>query len=177
MWGAKTTYQHVFTTKPNTGNNVSLSGVNWNISATNLNGYQQAYAGVQFGVKNSKTGSITLTSSNAWGGQSGTYSGKSKITEIRVWCNQGGNSVTTSVTIGGNSITGSGSVSKNSSSGGNWENTSRITYTPTSSNNTGVVVITATTGSYKIAGYICCIEIDCEEPGGDSPKTTVSAIP
>ena len=169
--GASVTYQHVFNAKPSTGNNITLSSVSWDITATNLGSYNGTnYAGVQFGAggKNPKVGDITLTSSSTWG-SSGTYNGKTKITEIRVWLNQGGNSVTASVTIGGNSVSGSGSVTKNSTAGSDWTQTSCITFTPTSSNNSGVVVITATTGSNTIAGYICCIEIDCEEPGGGTP--------
>ena len=42
-------YTHVFNKKPDTGNNITLSGVEWAISATTLNGYNKDYAGVQFG--------------------------------------------------------------------------------------------------------------------------------
>ena len=58
------TYQHVFTAKPSTGNNIKLSNVSWNITATSLGGYNsQNYAGVQIGSKNGN-GQITLTSSS-----------------------------------------------------------------------------------------------------------------
>jgi len=67
-WAETTTYQHVFNAKPSTGNNVALSSVNWNIAATQLNNYNSAnYAGVQIG-SSKNNGSITLTSSSAWGG-------------------------------------------------------------------------------------------------------------
>lgn len=77
------TYQHIFTSKPNVGDDIKLSNVSWKIAASNLGNYNsQNYAGVQFGTKNS-SGSITLTSS-AW-----SYKEKTKITEVRVWLNAG----------------------------------------------------------------------------------------
>ena len=172
-WGTSVTYQHVFNAKPSTGNNVSLSSVSWNISATNLNSYNSAnYAGVQFGTSKAN-GSISLTSSSAWG-SSGTYNGKTKITEIRLWFNLGGSSVTPSVTIGGVSAVSDGTVvTKNSSAGSDWTKTSKVTFTPGTNGNSGVVVISA---SSTKAGYICCMEIDCEEPAGGGCSDPASAL-
>ena len=158
------TYQHVFNAKPSTGDNVTLSSVSWNITATQLGNYNSGnYAGVQLGTSKAN-GSITLTSSSAWGGQSGTYKDKTVITEVRLWLNLGGTSVTPTVTIGGVSATSDGTtVVKNSSAGSDWTKATKVTFTPASNGNTGVVVVNVTTVK---AGYICCLEIDCEEPGG-----------
>ncbi len=163
-WATTTTYQHVFNAKPSTGNNVTLSSVNWNIAATELGSYNSAnYAGVQIGTSK-KDGSITLTSSSAWGSETGTYKDKTKITEVRLWLNLGGTSVTPTVTIGGKSATSDGTtVVKNSSAGSDWTKATKVTFTPASNGNSGVVVINVS--SVK-AGYICAIEIDCEESTG-----------
>ena len=166
VWAAATTYQHVFSAKPSTGNDVTLSSVKWNISATNLGNYNSGnYAGVQLGTS-SKNGSITLTSSSAWGSNTGTYKDKTKITEVRLWLNLGGTSVTPTVTIGGKSATSDGTtVVKNSSAGSDWTKATKVTFTPAADGNTGVVVINVATVK---AGYICCMEIDCEEAGSAS---------
>ena len=153
--GGVVTYQHIFNTKPTVGNNKVLSGVSWNIDATNLNNYNSTnYAGVQIGTS-SKNGSITLTSSSAW-----SYNNKTSIKEVRLWLNLGGTSVTPTVTIGGKAATSDGTtVVKNSSAGSDWTKTTKVTFTPASDGNTGVVVINVETVK---AGYICAIEIDCE---------------
>lgn len=163
-WAETVTYQHVFTAKPSTGSNVTLSGVAWNISATNLKGYNSGnYAGVQFGASGAN-GQITLTSSD-W-----DYNGKTKITAVRLWLNLGGKSVTPTVTIGGKAATSDGTkVVKNSSAGADWKKTSKVTFTPAADGNTGVIVIDVK--SVK-AGYICALEIDCEEAG---PTLVVSS--
>lgn len=155
VWGATETYQHVFNEKPSTGNSVPLSDVNWNVEATNLGSYNsQNYAGVQIGTS-SKNGSITLTSSESWG-----YKDKTKITEVRLWLNLGGTSVTPTVTIGGKSATSDGTtVKKNSKAGTDWTKATKVTFTPAADGNTGVVVINVSTVK---AGYICAMEIDCE---------------
>lgn len=157
--GEVKTYQHVFMEKPSTGDNVNLSGVNWNIDATSLNGYNsQNYAGVQIGSK-SANGQITLTSPSAW---SYTQDGVTvtKIKEVRLWLNLGGTSVTPSVTIGGKDATSDGTkVTKNSTAGTDWTKATKVTFTPAADSNTGVIVIDVT--SVK-AGYICAIEIDAE---------------
>ena len=164
-WAETVTYQHVFNEKPSTGKNVTLSGVAWNISATNLKGYNSGnYAGVQFGAKG-VNGQITLTSPSNW-----NYNGKTKITEVRLWLNLGGTSVTPTVTIGGKAATSDGTkVVKNSSAGTDWTKTSKVTFTPAADGNTGVIEIDVT--SVK-AGYICALEIDCEEAG---PTLVVSS--
>ena len=153
------TYQHVFTTKPSTGNNVTLSGVSWNISATNLNAYNSNnYAGVQIGTS-SKNGQITLTSPSAW---SYTADGVTvtKIKEVRLWLNLGGTSVTPSVSIGGNAAISDGTtVTKNSTAKTDWKKTTKVTFTPAAGSDTGVIVIDVTS---VLAGYICAIEIDAE---------------
>ena len=160
-WTDSLTYQHIFNAKPATGNSINLTGVNWNISASNLGGYNSGnYAGVQLG-SSSSNGSITLTSANNWGEQSGsTYYGMKKITEVRLWLNRGGSSVTPSVTIGGKSATSDGTiVAKNSSAGSDWTKTTKVTFTPASDGTTGVIVIGVTSVN---AGYICAVEIDCK---------------
>ena len=161
-YAASVTYQHVFNAKPSTGNSINLSGINWNISATQLGSYNKAnYAGVQIGTSKAN-GNISLTSTNTWGGQSGTYYGKTKITEVRLWLNKGGTSVTPTVTIGGVSAVSDGTeVVKNSTAGDDWTKTSKVTFTPGTNGNSGTVVINV--DSVK-AGYVCCMEIDCEEP-------------
>lgn len=149
------TYQHIFTAKPGIGNNISLSNVKWNISATELWAYNnQNYAGVQFGTS-TKLGSITLTSSSTW-----SYDGATKVKEIRVWMNTGGSIDPATVTIGGVAASSAGIVVKNSKAVSDYSKASKITYTPASNGTTGVIVISATTKSK--AGYICAIEIDCE---------------
>lgn len=157
--GIVKTYQHVFTAKPSTGDNVNLSGVNWKITATNLNNYNSKnYAGVQFGTS-SKNGQITLTSSSAWSYRKDNITVK-KIKEVRLWLNLGGTSVTPSVTIGGEAATSDGTtVVKNSSAGSDWTKATKVTFTPKAGSDTGVIVIDVT--SVK-AGYICAIEIDAE---------------
>lgn len=155
-------YLHAFTTTPGTGDGRILSTISWSVSATNLGGYNSGYyAGVQFGT-GSKVGDISLTSTNAWGAQTSTaYTGKGTIKKMVLWLNTGGSTgqVTASATIGGVAASSSGSVSKNSSAKTDWTLTSPITFTPASSGKTGVVAITATTGSNKCAGYICALEI------------------
>lgn len=153
--GGIQTYQHIFNAKPATGNSVSLSGVNWNIAAENLNGYNSSnYAGVQIG-SSKNNGSITLTSSSAW-----SYESKTTVKEVRLWLNLGGTSVTPTVTIGGKSATSDGTtVVKNNSAGSDWTKTTKVTFTPAADGDTGVIVINVDTVK---AGYICAIEIDCE---------------
>lgn len=154
--GSTKTYQHVFNKKPELGNNIPLSNVNWNITATSLGAYNSGnYAGVQIGSK-SADGEIKLTSSSAW-----SYDGATKVKEVRVWLNTGGvNNVTPTVTIGGVSAISDGTnVVKNSTAGSDWTKATKVTFTP-GSTNTGVIVIDVTT--VAPAGYICAIEIDCE---------------
>lgn len=164
-WAETVTYQHVFNKMPSTGKNVTLSNVAWNISATNLYGYNnQRYAGVQFG-SSSANGQITLSSSD-W-----DYNGKTRITAVRLWLNSGGNSVTPTVTIGGKVATSDGTiVVKNTTAKTDWEKTSKVTFTPAANGNTGSIVIDVKSVN---AGYICALEIDCEE-GAPSPHYTVS---
>lgn len=153
--GDTETYRHVFTAKPSVGNNVTLSGISWNITATNLGSYNSNnYAGVQIGTSN-KDGRITLTSSSEW-----SFEEKTKITEVRLWLNRGGTSVTPAVTIGGKSAISDGTVVvKNSSAGNDWTKATKVTFTPATDGDTGVVVIDVQSVN---AGYICAIEIDCE---------------
>ena len=174
-WAETVTYQHVFNAKPSTGNSVTLTGVAWNISATNLNNYNKDYAGVQIGASG-KDGQITLTSSSDW-----NYNGKTKITAVRLWLNRGGTSVTPTITIGGKSATSDGKVvAKKSSAGTDWTKATKVTFTPAADGNTGVIVIDVK--SVK-AGYICALEIDCEEAptlssvavSGTPTKTTYEA--
>ena len=153
------TYQHVFTAKPSTGNNVTLSGVSWNITATNLNGYNSAnYAGVQFGTSKAN-GQITLTSPSAWSYTVDDVT-VTKIKEVRLWLNLGGTSVTPSVSIGGKAAISDGTtVTKNSTAGTDWTKATKVTFTPAAGSDTGVIVIDVTS---VLAGYICAIEIDAE---------------
>lgn len=149
------TYQHIFTAKPSTGDDIALSGVNWNIEAANLGSYNSSnYAGVQIGSKNSD-GSITLTSSSDW-----IYEGATKVKEVRLWLNLGGTSVTPTVTVGEVEAVSDGTtVVKNSSAGNDYTKATKVTFTPVANHDTGVVIINVETVK---AGYICAIEIDCE---------------
>ena len=164
-WAGITTYQHVFSTKPAEGTGKTLTDVDWNIKATNLNGFQKSYAGVQIGTKSSN-GKITLTSPSAW-----TYKGGTKITEVRLWLNLGGTSVTPTVTIGGKVATSTGKVVKNTSANSDWTKTSKVTFTPAADGESGVIEISVS--SVK-AGYICALEIDTYEDGPGKTPTTLS---
>lgn len=149
------TYQHIFTAKPSTGNNVALSGVNWNISATQLGSYNSSnYAGVQIGTK-SAAGSITLTSSSSW-----SYNSATRITEVRLWLNAGTDTPTATVTIGGVSAISDGTTVVKNSSASSYSDASCVTFTPGTGGNTGTVVINISTSSK--AAYVCAMEIDCE---------------
>ena len=159
-WAGITTYQHVFTTKPTVGDDKPLTDVDWNIKATNLNGFQKSYAGVQIGSKSSD-GKITLTSPSAW-----TYKGGTKITEVRLWLNLGGTSITPTVTIGGKVATPAGTVTKNTSANSDWTKTSKVTFTPAADGESGVIEISVS--SVK-AGYICALEIDTEDTSDKTP--------
>lgn len=171
-WGETKTYQHVFNVKPSTGDEVALTGMLWNIVAENLGSYNsQNYAGVQIGAK-SKDGFITLTSSADW-----NYNNATKITAVRLWLNLGGTSVTPSVTIGGKAAVSDGTnVIKNSTIKQDWKKATKVTFTPAEDGNTGVVVINVSTVK---AGYICAMEIDCEDgaPAANLTKIEVSGTP
>ena len=158
-WAATNTYQHVFESKPSTGNNVMLSNVGWNISGTNIGGFQNSYAGVQLGTSK-KNGQITLTSPTGW-----NYKGATVIKEVRLWLNLGGISVTPTVTIGGKVATSTGKVIKNSGAS-DWTKTSKVTFTPATDGQTGVIKISIS--SVK-AGYICALEIDTEDTSDKTP--------
>lgn len=164
-WAGITTYQHVFTTKPTVGDGKPLTDVDWNIKATNLNGFQKSYAGVQIGAKGSN-GKITLTSPSAW-----TYKGGTKITEVRLWLNLGGTSITPTVTIGGKVATSTGKVVKNTSANSDWTKTSKVTFTPAADGESGVIEISVS--SVK-AGYICALEIDTKEDESGKTPTQLS---
>ena len=164
-WAATNTYQHVFESKPSTGNNVMLSNVGWNISGTNIGGFQNSYAGVQLGTSK-KNGQITLTSPSAW-----TYKGGTKITEVRLWLNLGGTSITPTVTIGGKVAKSTGKVVKNTSANSDWTKKSQVTFTPAADGESGVIEISIS--SVK-AGYICALEIDTYEDGPGKTPTTLS---
>lgn len=171
-WGETKTYQHVFNFKPKVEKGVTLSEMKWDIVATNLNGYNsQNYAGVQIGTS-TKDGSVTLTSSADW-----NYKNATKITAVRLWLNLGGTSVTPSVTIGGkNAVSDGTKVVKNSKAGNDWTKATKVTFTPAEDGNTGVVVINVS--SVK-AGYICAMEIDCEDgaPAANLTSIAVSGTP
>lgn len=164
-WAGITTYQHVFSTKPAEGTGKTLTDVDWNIKATNLNGFQKSYAGVQIGAKSSN-GKITLTSPSAW-----TYKGGTKITEVRLWLNLGGTSITPTVTIGGKVATSTGKVVKNTSANSDWTKTSKVTFTPAADGESGVIEISVS--SVK-AGYICALEIDTKEDESGKTPTQLS---
>ena len=146
------TYQHIFASKPGTGS-VSLSGVNWTLTATNLGNYNSSnYAGVQFGTK-SNAGSITLTSS-AW-----SYNGKSKVKEVRIWLNAGTGVPTATVSIGGKDANSDGKVVQKNTNASTYKDATVLTFTPVEGGDSGIVVIKASTSSK--AAYICAMEIDC----------------
>lgn len=168
-WGE--TYQHVFTSKPSTGNNVTLSGMSWNIAAKSLNGYQKDYAGVQIGAKTT-AGSITLTSSSDW-----DFNGLTEITEVRLWLNTGGtNNVTPSVKIGGVVVASDGTVVAKNSSASTWADATKVTFKPLEALS-GVIEIKVATNGNK-AGYICAVEIDCQAGAAAAvEKPVISASP
>ena len=171
VWGAEKTYTHKFTTKPSIGNN-TLSTITWAVEATNLNNYNNGYAGVQFGTKNS-SGSITLTSAYAWGEQSNTsYTGYTNVKYVYVWLNAGTGTPTATVTIGGKAASKSGTVSKNTAANDDYTKTSKLIFTPASGGNTGVIKIAASTSSK--AGYIAAIEVVCETPAVSCTSITPS---
>lgn len=171
-WGETKTYQHVFNVKPKVEKGVTLSEMKWDIVAENLGSYNsQNYAGVQIGAK-SKDGFITLTSSADW-----NYNNATKITAVRLWLNLGGTSVTPSVTIGGKAAVSDGTnVIKNSTIKQDWTKATKVTFTPAEDGNTGVVVINVSTVK---AGYICAMEIECEDgaPAANLTKIEVSGTP
>ena len=147
------TYQHIFTSKPNVGDDIKLSNVSWKIAASNLGNYNsQNYAGVQFGNKND-SGSITLTASN-W-----SYKEKTKITGVRIWLNAGTGTPTASVSIGGKNATSDGTVVKQNKNAQSYKDATKVSFVPANGSNSGEVIIKASTTSK--AGYICAIEIDC----------------
>ena len=130
-----------------------------------MNGFQKSYAGVQIGAKGSN-GKITLTSPSAW-----TYKGGTKITEVRLWLNLGGTSITPTVTIGGKVATSTGKVVKNTSANSDWTKTSKVTFTPAADGESGVIEISVS--SVK-AGYICALEIDTKEDESGKTPTQLS---
>ena len=68
--------------------------------------------------------------------------------------------MTPTVTINGQDAVSDGTtVVKNSSAGSDYTKTTKVTFTPTSDGNSGVVVIDVSSVN---AGYICAIEIDCQ---------------
>ena len=86
-------------------------------------------------------------------------------------------SVTSSVTIGGKTAVSDGTkVVKNSKAGNDWTKATKVTFTPAEDGNTGVVVINVS--SVK-AGYICAMEIDCEDgaPAANLTSIAVSGTP
>ena len=147
------TYQHIFTSKPNVGDNIKLSDVSWKIAASNLGSYNSSsYAGVQFGTKKA-AGSITLTASN-W-----SYKEKTKITGVRIWLNAGTGTPTASVNIGGKDAKSDGKVVQKNTNAKTYEDATMLTFTPVDGGDSGIVVIKASTSSK--AAYICAMEIDC----------------
>lgn len=146
------TYQHIFTSKPNVGDDIKLSNVSWKIAASNLGNYNsQNYAGVQFGNKND-SGSITLTASN-W-----SYKEKTKITGVRIWLNAGKGTPTASVNIGGKDAKSDGKVVQKNTKAKSYKDATMLTFTPVDGGDSGIVVIKASSSN---AAYICAMEIDC----------------
>lgn len=145
------TYQHIFKTKPSTGS-VTLSDVTWNLTATNLNNYNNGYAGVQFGAKSS-AGQLTLTSQNPF-----AYDGKSTVKEIRLWLNNGTGNITPKVTINGVECTMTGTITKNTGANNDYTKASLVTFTPAQPTS-GTVVIDLNCNK---AGYFCAMEIDVQ---------------
>ena len=168
VWGASTTYTHDFDATIPSGDN-TLSTISWTASSlSNVGNYNSTnYKGVQIGT-GSLVGAITLTSKNNWGAQSSTsFYGYTKVKKVYVWMNAGANgTVSATVTIGGKSATSDGvTVSKNSSASSQRDGTTKVTFTPAASGNTGSIVITVTKGTANAsAGYLCAIQVECEEP-------------
>lgn len=146
------TYQHIFTSKPNVGDNIKLSDVSWKIAASNLGSYNSSsYAGVQFGTKKA-AGSITLTASN-W-----SYKEKTKITGVRIWLNAGSGVPTATVSIGGKDAKSDGKVVQKNTKAQSYKDATMLTFTPVAGGDSGIVVIKASSSN---AAYICAMEIDC----------------
>ncbi|UKI43269.1 MAG: hypothetical protein L6U16_09255 [Porphyromonadaceae bacterium] len=101
-----------------------------------------------------------MTSPTGW-----NYKGATVIKEVRLWLNLGGTSVTPTVTIGGKVATSTGKVIKNSGAS-DWTKTSKVTFTPATDGQTGVIKISIS--SVK-AGYICALEIDTEDTSDKTP--------
>ncbi|MBR1374305.1 hypothetical protein IJ556_07655 [bacterium] len=177
VWGATLTYTHDFTVKPTENADNTLSTITWTVSnTTNLYGYNSKnYKGVQFGT-GSNTGSITLTSKNAWGAQTSTsYYGYTNVKKVYVWLNKGGGDVTPTVSVGGTAATSDGTtVTKNSSATSQRDGTTMVTFTPASDHTTGVIVITCNSTA---AGYLCSIQVECETPPAPADPYTVTFNP
>lgn len=153
-------YQHVFSTKPSS-TPVTLSTISWGVASSNLNNFNNGYAGVQVGT-GSKTGSLTLTSTNAWGAQTSTaYNSYTTVKKVNVWMNAGtSGSIAATVTIGGKSATSSGTTVASNSAANSYVNATKVSYTPASDGKTGVIVITASkANASQKAGYVCAIEV------------------
>lgn len=180
--GATLTYTHDFTVKPTEDADNTLSTITWTVSnTTNLNGYNSTnYKGVQVGT-GSKTGTITLTTKNAWGAQTSTsYTGYTNVKKVYVWMNAGASgTVSATVTIGGKSATSDGTtVGSNSSASSQRSGTTKVTYTPAADGKTGVIAITVTKGTASAkAGYLCSIQVECEEPAAPADPYTVTFNP
>lgn len=156
-------YQHVFTTKPSS-TPVTLSTISWGVTSSNLYNYSNDYKGVQVGT-GSKTGYLTLTSSNAWGAQTSTnyYNGYTTVKKVVVWMNAGNDgTITASVTIGGIAATSDGTEVRKVASPypTDYSGTTPVAFTPASTGKTGAVVITANKGTDSAkAGYVSAIEV------------------
>jgi len=176
VWGATLTYTHDFTTTISSATDVTLSTITWTASSlSNVGAYNSSnYKGIQIGT-GKKTGGITLTSKNNWGAQSSTsYYGYTNVKKVYVWMNAGAaGTVSATVTIGGTAATSDGTtVAKNSSATSQRDGTTKVTFTPAAGHNTGAIVITVTKGTASAAaGYLCAIQVECEEPGGGCDKT------
>lgn len=176
---AEETYTHAFIVKPSSGTN-NLSGINWTLGEnTKLNNYNSAnYAGVQIG-SSGNNGSLTMSTNVAWGTQEGSqFETLTKISKVYLWLNHGGGTITPTVSIGGVAANSDNTpVVKNSSAGSDWTKTTKVTFTPASTQgSSGIVSFTINTSSK--AGYICAIQIVCENPASDpATYTGVSVEP
>ncbi len=146
---------------------VKKNGVTWNTTISGGGSYNSAnYCGQQFGSKNN-SGSLTLTTNQAWGMETGaSVYGQTNVSEIRLWLNNGTGTVSTlSVKIDGKECTKTGTVEKNSSAE-SYLDASLITFTPGEAKS-GVISIEV--ASSAKAWYWCAMEIDSST--GASPAT------
>ena len=162
------TYQYLFNERISTasaGTQLEFTNVTWDVKSSsnfNTSGVNNNYKGIQIG-SSSSNGAFTIETHDNWGEDSGSssYLGKTKINKIYLYMNRGGDSMAATVSIGGTPAVSDGTVvAKNSTATSQLVGTTKVTYTPAAGADSGKVLIAYS--SVK-AGYICAIQIACEE--------------